>query len=386
MKHTLIALVLAVPLLAQEKPVRPGAFNPDLTAKLVAHEWGVLACATGANRSLVGASGPADDDLPSFITQLNTLVIGGAMAIRQPIIHLYTDKPSDVSVNVRFANGYPTCFDPPARTWANTRDLKTAGNGHINWVGRLDTAPKGTMPPVATDHWIAKCRATDATPFTVGTRTEKYLFYEGAITVTCPIVLAIDGDGIRVTSTGEWKEQAVAIRVSNSKAQTFRVDAAGSKVTREDVSLDTMLTDAGLYAKEAAALLGIWRDHFTKRDGLRLITLLTGEAYDALLPLEVCPKPVETKRVMMLCIDFPTPDLEVRVAKLVEKLASDELSDRNGAEAELLGIGGLAAGPLAKHVETGDTDLRARIRAIIDKLSCGVPVPKPPTTKPKGDR
>ncbi|MBI2901763.1 MAG: hypothetical protein HYY17_16380, partial [Planctomycetes bacterium] len=245
-----LAALLALPLLSfsdeQEKPAK--SFAPDPTARIVVHEWGVVTCAAGARNQLVGASGPADEDLPAFVTRLTTLGQSYAMVARQPIIYFYTDKPTDFSVQVRFPNGYPTCFDPPAQTWANTADYKTPGAGNIGWQGRLDPAAAPAFPEVAPDHWVAHCRSVDSTPVTIGSRREKYLFYEGAVSIACPVRLELDGDSVRAEFAGTWTAPSMAVRVKDGRAETYPVAGAG-RLAPEPVAVESMLAKAGLYEK-----------------------------------------------------------------------------------------------------------------------------------------
>lgn len=362
------ALLLLTLVLPEDEKKNP--FKPDPTAKLVVHEWGVASLAAGADRQLLGASGPADDDLPPFITQLKTLGQAGGMTVRQPIVYFYADKPTDFSAHVRFPGGYPICFDPPAQNWANTTDYRTPANGYLGWQGRLDPASKLEMPMVPADHWVAHCRNVDASTLTIGSRAEKYLFYEGVVNLSCPATLEIR-DGKVVLDRKGWTAPATAVRVRDGKAEVI------------GDSPEAMLTKAGLYEKEAAALLAIWRDHFLKREGLRLLTLVTGDAYDALLPISICPRPVEMKRVLVLCIDFPTPELQQLVDRIVERLDASDIDERDAATGELLKLGPVAAAAVAKHVDHGTLEMRARVRAILEKLKAGVPVPGPAQIKLK---
>ncbi|MBI2899642.1 MAG: hypothetical protein HYY17_05615, partial [Planctomycetes bacterium] len=149
------------------------------------------------------------------------------------------------------------------------------------------------------------------------------------------------------------------------------------RLAAEPVAVESMLAMAGLKVTEANALLAIWRAHFLRRDGLRLITLITGDAYDALLPIAICPKPAETKRVLVLCIDFPTPEIDAKVRALVERLEAEGIDERDRAAAELIALGAIAASSIAKHADHPDPEVRARVAAVLEKLASPVPVPKP---------
>ncbi len=377
MKYIPLLLALSLPVLAQDR--KPN--KPDPTARVVVHEWGVAAVAQGAGRALVGASGPADGDLPDFITQLPTLGMSGGMTVRQPIVYFYSDKPTTFSYSVRFPSGYPICFDPPATTWANTRDYQKPGNGYLSWQGRIDPQSEASGPAVSEGHWVARCRDVDAACIRIGGRTEKYLFYEGVLSLSCPATLRVEGMGVSC-DRGGWTAPAMAVRVRGGKVETFVVRDSGM-LAPEPVSLESMLIDAGLYPKEAAAVLAIWRDHFFRRDGLRLLTLIQGPAYDELLPADICPKPAEVKRVLVLCVDFPTPELDEIVARQVEALYSFSLDDRDAATRRLIELGPVAMGPLSRHADAADSEVRARIASVVQKLSQPLPTPKPVPIRPK---
>src|SRR5204863_6580057 len=60
-----------------------------------------------------------------------------------------------------------------------------------------------------------------------------------------------------------------------------------------------MLTKAGLYRKEADAMLQTWWPSYFDREGLRVFWVVPRSFTDAVLPLSVNPAPKETVRVLV---------------------------------------------------------------------------------------
>jgi hypothetical protein len=75
-----------------------------------------------------------------------------------------------------------------------------------------------------------------------------------------------------------------------------------------------LLTDEGLYRREAEAMVETWRDSWFE-NGTRLFYLLPQRAVDAILPLAIEPKPAEVARVFVGRIEVITPQMETDAAR-----------------------------------------------------------------------
>ena len=101
------------------------------------------------------------------------------------------------------------------------------------------------------------------------------------------------------------------------------------------------LNAAGLYEKEARAMVKTWDTAWFGEDGARLLYLEPRSRADELLPLTIEPKPTEVVRVLVGRHDFLTPEQEADAERQVQRIqaAQEEL---NAAEKELLKIGRFA--------------------------------------------
>jgi hypothetical protein len=87
-----------------------------------------------------------------------------------------------------------------------------------------------------------------------------------------------------------------------------------------------MLTKAGLYRKEADAMMQTWWPSYFNRAGLRVFWVVPRTFTDNVLPLTASPAPKETVRVLVGRSEILTPQFE---ARLVNDFASAEREGRN---------------------------------------------------------
>ena len=127
-----------------------------------------------------------------------------------------------------------------------------------------------------------------------------------------------------------------------------------------------LLLAAGLYEKEASAMLSTWDDDWFE-EGLRVLRLVPSAEVEKLLPLHLNPAPTELTRVMVERIELLAPDR--RAVAVRELRAAFELKGEARAKAEdaaLAPLGRFAA-PwltlLAKDLE------EARVSALMERVS-----------------
>ena len=82
-----------------------------------------------------------------------------------------------------------------------------------------------------------------------------------------------------------------------------------------------MLMDAGLYRKEADAMIQTWWPSYFERAGFRVFWIVPRENTDAVLPLAVTPAPQTTVRVMLGRTEILSPVFE---KVLVENFSNPE--------------------------------------------------------------
>jgi len=107
------------------------------------------------------------------------------------------------------------------------------------------------------------------------------------------------------------------------------------------------LTAAGLYEKEAEAMVKTWDAAWFGEEGMRLLYLVPRAKTDELLPLAVDPKPKEVVRVLVGRHDFLTPEQEVIAEKQVQRLRAAQV-EYDSAQKELAKLGRF--GPQAQQL------------------------------------
>jgi hypothetical protein len=333
---------------------------------LTVHEWGTFTTVAGADGRAIDwlpLSGPTD--LPCFVHHYRNdprIKLGpetkpldydaaranlwGKVRMETPVLYFYATQETSVSVRVRFPQGLMTEWYPEASVAqgvvarAVLRDPTLASV--IEWPNVTITPwAKNVFPvDVAESHYYA-ARTTDAAPLVVNGHAEKFLFYRGVADFAVPITAQMQPDGrIRIGNTGAHELPAAILFENRNGAIGYRllgairteIIAAPPSLDAEFVDLrrdlEQLLVGAGLYPKEAAAMVETWRDSWFE-EGTRVFYLVPARTVDALLPLTISPAPAQVARVFVGRMDVVTPVTE-RAVELA--LASDDanLLDRHG--------------------------------------------------------
>jgi hypothetical protein len=69
--------------------------------------------------------------------------------------------------------------------------------------------------------------------------------------------------------------------------------------------LRKQLLGRGLRATEADGLIDCWRDVFFRKEGSRVLMLLSEEEYGLFCPMDIFPQPKEQARVGIVLTEFP---------------------------------------------------------------------------------
>ena len=348
-------------------PVPP----PGPRQTLVAHEWGTFTSFSGSDGVPMSFS-PNNTDLPNFVfypgrnSKGGRLLRGGLVSMETPVIYFYTDRETNVSVNVDFPKGwitewYPFAHDVPKDTDRNDR----TGGQSIRWQAKLIPNTPVRFPHARgnTENHYYFARETDSVPVQVevtgrsddddefaneyalhgGTvvQREKFLFYRGVGTFPPPVtVRALGGDKARVTnSAGGPATGLVLVTVREGKvgfrplgdlapgaSSEAQLPVAGDERGELAAFLVKELTAAGLYEKEAKAMVKTWDSAWFGEEGTRLLYLVSRTRTDDLLPLTMDPTPTELVRVLVGRHDFLTPE--------VEAVAEQQLRRYRAAQAE----------------------------------------------------
>ena len=356
------------------------AESPSIISQLVVHEWGTFTSFSGSN-GLPVSFRPENTDLPSFVyfseDQLSKggrLLRGGLVSMETPVLYFYTDRDTRVGVTVDFPRGwitewYPFASSPPA---LDPRAEKTGGQ-RIHWEMKLTPAEPARFPREKGENHYYAARETDASPLQVDVpiqpnerqhllrggsvvQREKFLFYRGVGTFPPPVtVRALGGEQVQIrNSSGGKVGGLVLLRVHEGMIRyrelpaidpgaeaTARLPEKAARVSELKELLVKSLMGAGLYAREAHAMVNTWDSAWLQEEGMRLLYLVPRAKTDELLPLKVTPQPTEVVRVLVGRHDFLTPEQEA-VAERNVRRADAARVELEKAENELRKLGRFA--------------------------------------------
>jgi hypothetical protein len=160
-------------------------------------------------------------------------------------------------------------------------------------------------------HYYA-ARETDATPLKSGVESEKFIFYRGIANFDVPIQtkllangdvelwnLAVEG-ALPSVILFESRGGKMGYRVAGelAKADTLSPPALTSDIAGIRKELTKELVRAGLFAKEAQAMVETWNDSWFE-EGSRVFYILPSGSVSAILPLRIHPAPSHTARVFV---------------------------------------------------------------------------------------
>lgn len=376
---------------------------------LVVHEWGTFTSFAGSNGVNLEFRPLVTNDLPRFIRRPSS-ILGKAnyLALQRmetPVTYFYTDVPRVVNVRVDFPQGMLTEWYPvvkqakpgepgfglslrprPYLDWGTVRLTPPEEFADIRVRDQKGQAVAASLPPVAADDHYGRARETDsAIVETVdargGSYFEKFLFYRGLGDFELPIKLAALGnDRFEVTNSADDASGALLlVRIHGDRVRFSRMDPIGPNSAVEiDLPSETStverladatvreLTAAGLYEKEALAMVNTWRTSWFGEDGTRLLYLVPGELTDELLPLAIDPVPDERVRVLVGRLETITPEDCQRLVHAIAGSGPNEKPTVAAVEAELASLGRFAE-PAIRFVisQTNDPPTLGRLEAVL---------------------
>jgi hypothetical protein len=319
--------ILAAVSIAAVVDVVPGSTG------LTVHEWGTFTSVAGPEGQAVEWL-PVDrqSDLPCFVHQdLSNLkdYLFATVRMETPVLYFYTSRDMSVNTTVRFPKGWITEWYPQAKlsneyiwqesetTTLEWRDVKVSPNA-------VPTFPVESGP----SHYYA-ARETDAVPLRVKDQSEKFLFYRGIGDFPVPISARVQDDGkIRLWSVGKVPIPGVILFENRGGKMGYRaVGSLKGDITLELPSLDgnrlslqreleRILVAAGLYPREAAAMVATWRDSWFE-EGARVFYIVPPSSVDKNLPLKIEPKPAKVARAFVGRMEVITAATEKAVADAI---------------------------------------------------------------------
>jgi hypothetical protein len=307
-----------------------------------------------------------------------------------PITYFYTDEELQVEVDVEFPRGLLTEFYPPVRSQSPTFDESIAtsangepiGNAKLHW-GEITLIPMAKLRPAVSDpltsRLLGECLATRIYPDATGnhydaarhtdsalvhirlspdatsdgTATtwapsgdyfEKFLFYRGVGKFDIPVTAtSIDHGTLEITNHGAQSLQRSIVYRLSDETLTFGMVPdirSGQTVSVPEpyrqIDLDTLsevmrkeLISAGLYEKEATAMINTWTSSWFMEQGTRLFYFVPQEITDRELPLHISPRPHEQLRVMVGRVEIMSASEEQRLIGVVKQAAEQRSTTMN---------------------------------------------------------
>lgn len=295
-----------------------------------------------------------------------------------PVIYFYADQEQTVDLTVRFPEGGITEWYPqapqigpaisrpgpivsrldsglhragvsPNFTLGSILDGGAVKDSLIRWQG-LKILPaaghedlgKRLLTDVSGSHYFA-ARETDSAYVQADSLSvsnsqpelEKFLFYRGVGNFTTPLSLHMDARGT-ITLGNDGKNaltQLLVLKVHGQAGNYISVDRlnpGGQKALtfgaeQPSVPMEKLrsqvraamiggLRAAGLFAREATAMVNTWDDSWFQEEGVRVLYILPRAWTDQTLPLQMDPTPKELVRVMVGRAELIPPDTERRLS------------------------------------------------------------------------
>jgi hypothetical protein len=192
---------------------------------------------------------------------------------------------------------------------------------------------------------------------------EKFLFYRGVGDFVTPLRVTQGPDrSLTLANTGkeplpnlfvlvlrERQGEMVAIEdLAPAQQHILEPDWLGRPVAQAELSkqvtrgMEAALVKAGLYPREAAAMVKTWQDSWFAEDGVRVLYVLPRAWTDRTLPLRLDPAPRELARVMVGRAEVITSAQRQELAEVLLKAQAGDEEARVQAVASLKKLGRFA--------------------------------------------
>lgn len=356
-----------------------GVSAAETKSDLVVHEWGTFTSVQGGDGVLLPWQPFLTPDLPKFVYEWQRpgfghqspmlFLKGGIRSLQRmetPVIYFYTDRELTADVTVNFPSGFITEWYPQAQQVGSSNRNPSFTNSMIGWrnLRLLPTTSPGLAAQLPTDnsdnHYFA-ARETDSAFVRVATggtngstpELEKLLFYRGTGNFATPLrVTVTEAGALSVANTGAQPLAGLFLIEMRNGAGRWtelgKLSPGQSKHGQELVALEKLklvsletfskqlgnrlekaLVQAGLYPREATAMVKTWSKSWFAEDGVRVLYILPREWTDATLPITLTPQPQKLERVMVGRAEIIPPTLQKELAVLISQTQSGVSSASN---------------------------------------------------------
>jgi hypothetical protein len=420
-RFSLLAAGLTAAVLSLAPAAEPAGKSspPPAASKFVVHEWGTFLGVQGSDGSTLGGMVASEEVLPPFV-EARSFSTWDRVTLKSkmetPVTYFYTDRPLTVDVKVDMPRGilthwFPMVYDfrPPVErnSVASPTTVSSAPQGsYLYWqkvelIPHMNHAiPAGQPVPTlwrvkAGDPWKF-ARETDAAIVKVRSRNmmdwsewdyEKFLFYRGLGSFDLPLqvksaesgsdtvltlhngdpkpltglfAIWVDGEDVRFGPLGELAGRATRNVSLKSALNVTTPLSQGLHPIMKPVA--EALMAAGLYEKEAWAMVYSWEKSYFRTSGLRVLYILPRATVDSYIPIQIAPPPQELVRVMVGRTEVLTPAQERQIEHWVADLGSPDFKTRDAASTGLAKLGRLSE-PALRRVAAITDSAEVRNRA-----------------------
>jgi hypothetical protein len=337
-----------------------GIFSQAVRAQAdyTVHEWGTFTSVSGSDGVLLPGLQQEEEPLPIFVHShagmgwnygkgwsrpLHNVTI----KMETPVIYFYTSQPFEARVHVGFNGGSISQWFP-ARSGGETPpfytnftmpdgggiDFEKSYNGSIDWDVQVQPPSSddnaSVFKPGATPTWLYPRQTDSALVRTKDGEAEKFLFYRGLGNFSLPVKFTLPSDDtlhIENTSTApipamlifnhpQYGDQVSFALLDQLKAGETRTVTLAEPMTSTNwqhevyAAMRGALIQAGLFPKEADAMLQTWWMSYFERPGLRAFWIVPDSFTSSVLPLTVDPSPSHQTRVLVGRSELLTPTFE----------------------------------------------------------------------------
>jgi hypothetical protein len=337
------------------------ANSPDFTL----HEWGTFTSVSGSDGVLLPGLQKEEEPLPLFVKSHEGAVNYGkgwlrplynvTIKMETPIIYFYTTNSFAALVRVGFNGGSisqwfplrtggeipPPCTINPTNGSRSGGDIDFANgyNGSIEWNVQVQPeAANDSMTvfkPGETLVWTRPRQTDSALVRSADGEAEKFLFYRGVGNFPLPVKFTLPTkDSLRIENTSaapipamlifnhpQYGDKVSFVLLNPLKAGETSTVKIAEPVTSTNwqrevyAAMRGELVQAGLFPKEADAMLQTWWNSYFERPGLRVFWIVPESFTRSVLPLTVEPSPGQQTRVLVGRSELLTPAFEQELLK-----------------------------------------------------------------------
>ncbi len=218
---------------------------------------------------------------------------------------------------------------------------------------------------------------------------EKFLFYRGLGSMELPLQIRSSGTSndlrLLLHNAGSGTLHGVfALEVAQSQIRFAELPALAGKAHQELAVAElkpaknrqsvkdevaAALVKAGLYPKEAMAMVNTWEKSYFQTDGLRVLYILPRSVVDEIIPIQVKPAPDKLERVMVGRVEVLTPEVERNLIEAVRNLSVGGTGTKLRAKATLARLGRLQEPALHRVAALAPTpEIKAQATALLQAV------------------